>query len=98
MTLSPPLWTLEQFTQGVERGIEIFRDERLNEAREDYSSHFNEAQSAVEDLLELSTDLATLTQTGGSAVADAGYLEALRYLAAPPVSFDCACRESRPRL
>jgi hypothetical protein len=88
MTLSPPLWTLEQFTQGVERGIEIFRDERLNEAREDYSSHFNEAQSAVEDLLELSTDLATLTQTGGSAVADAGYLEALRYLAAPPVSFD----------
>jgi hypothetical protein len=88
MTLSPPLWTLEQLTQGVARGIEIFRDERLNEAREDYSSHFNEAQSAVEDLLELSTDLATLTQTGGSAVADAGYLEALRYLAAPPVSFD----------
>ena len=74
--------------QGVARGIEIFRDERLSEAREDYSSHFNEAQSAVEDLLELSTDLATLTQTGGSAVADAGYLEALRYLAAPPVSFD----------
>src|ERR1017187_478770 len=88
MTLSPPLWTLEQFTQGVERGIEIFRDERLNEAREDYSSHFNEAQSAVEDLLELSTDLATLTQTAGSAVADAGYLGALRSLAAPPVSFD----------
>ena len=88
MTLSPPVWTLEQFMQGVARGIEIFRDERLSEAREDYSSHFNEAQSAVEDLLELSTDLATLTQTGGSAVADAGYLEALRYLAAPPVSFD----------
>lgn len=88
MTLSPPVWTLEQFMQGVARGIEIFRDERLNEAREDYSSHFNEAQSAVEDLLELTTDLATLTQTGGGAVADAGYLEALRYLAAPPVSFD----------
>ena len=33
------------------RGIEIFRELRLNEAREDYSSHFDEAQSAVEDLL-----------------------------------------------
>src|ERR1035437_2962054 len=98
MTLSPPLWTLEQLTQGVARGIEIFRDERLNEAREDYSTQFNEAQSAVEDLLELSTDLATLTQTGGSAVADAVSLEPLLSLAPPPVSFDCACRESRPRL
>jgi hypothetical protein len=45
MTLSPPLWTLEQLTQGVARGIEIFRDERLNEAREDYSSHFNERRA-----------------------------------------------------
>ncbi len=88
MSLSPPRWTLDEFAQGVERAIEVFRYERLNEAREDYSSHFNEARSAVEDLLELSTDLTVLAQTGGNAVADDGYLEALRYLAAPPVSTD----------
>jgi XamI restriction endonuclease len=88
MSLSAPRWTLDQFTEGAARGIEIFRIERLNEAREDYISHFNEARSAIEDLLELSTDLTTLQQTGRAAVADYGCLEALRYIAAPPVSTD----------
>ncbi len=88
MSLSPPRWTLDQFTEGAARGVEVFRAERLNEAREDYISHFNEARSAIEDLLELSTDLTTLHQTGHAAVADYSYLEALRYIAAPPVSTD----------
>ena len=88
MSLSAPRWTLDQFTEGAARGIEVFRVERLNEAREDYISHFNEARSAIENLLELSTDLTTLPQTGRAAVTDTGYLEALRYLAAPPVSTD----------
>ncbi len=88
MALSPPRWTPEEFAQGVERGIELFRDQRLSEAREDYSSHFNEAQSAVEDLLELTTDLAALEEVGGQAIIDGGYLAALRYVAAPPVSDD----------
>jgi hypothetical protein len=88
MSLSPPRWTLDQFTEGAARGIEVFRVERLNEAREDYTSHFDEARSAIEDLLELSTDLTTLERTGRAALADAGYLEALRYIDAPPVSTD----------
>lgn len=88
MSLSPPRWTLDQFTEGAAHGIEVFRFERLNEAREDYTSHFDEARSAIEDLLELSTDLTALEQTGRAALADAGYLEALRYIAAPPVSTD----------
>ncbi len=88
MSLSPPRWTLEQFTDSVARGIEVFRIERLNEAREDYASHFDEARSAIEDLLELSTDLTTIERTGRAAIVDSGYLEALRYVAAPPVSFD----------
>jgi XamI restriction endonuclease len=88
MSLSAPQWTLDQFTEGAARGIEVFRAERLNEAREDYISHFNEARSAIEDLLELSTDLTTVQQTGRAAVAHYGYLEALRYIAAPPVSTD----------
>jgi XamI restriction endonuclease len=88
VSLLPPRWTLDQFTDGVTRAIEVFRIERLNEAREDYTSHFDEARAAVEDLLELSTGLTTLDRAGRAALADAGYLEALRYIAAPPVSFD----------
>jgi len=86
MTLSPPRWTLEEFEAGAARGIEAFRDGRMSEAREDYTSHFAEARRAVEDLLELTTDLSNLEATGRSAVA--GYLEALRYIAAPPISTD----------
>jgi len=88
MSLSPPRWTPDEFAEGVARGIEIFREQRLNEARDDYSSHFGEARSAVEDLLELTADLTGLAEVGGDAVIDGGYLRALRYVAAPPVSDD----------
>jgi hypothetical protein len=74
VSLLPPRWTLDQFTQGVARAIEVFRIDRLNEAREDCTSHFDEACAAIEDLLELSTDLTTLNHTGRAALADAGYL------------------------
>lgn len=86
MSLSPPRWTPAQFEAGGARGIEVFRDIRLNEAREDYTSHFAEAESAIEDLLELTIDLTVMDTTGRDAVA--GYLEALRYVAAPPISTD----------
>jgi hypothetical protein len=88
MSLSPPRWTRDEFDRGVARGVERFREQRLSEAREDYSSHFHEARSEVEDLLELTTDLAALEQVGGEVMLDGGYLPALRYLAAPPVSDD----------
>jgi hypothetical protein len=87
MTLSPPRWTLDQFQQGVGKAIEVFRHERLNEARADYSSHFGEAQRAIEHLLGLSDDLRKISETDSAAVID-DYLEALRYVAAPPVSLD----------
>lgn len=86
MSLSPPRWTLAEFEAGAARGIEVFRDLRMNEAREDYTSHFAEARRAIEDLLELTTDLTNLDPTGRNAVS--GYLEALRYVAAPPISTD----------
>lgn len=86
MTLSPPRWTLEQFEQGAAVGLANFRNERLNEEPDDYANHFHEVRGQVEDLLELTTDLSTLSTTGGQAVE--GYLEALRYVAAPPISED----------
>lgn len=86
MTLSPPRWTPEEIQDGVARGIEVFRAERLAEARDDYISHFAEAQAAVEDLLELTTDLTALDVAGREALIKYG--EALRYTAAPPISED----------
>ncbi len=86
MSLSPPRWTREQIQAGVARGIEEFRNGRLSEAREDYASHFHEARSAIEDLLELTTDLTNTTAVGATVVTS--YLEAFRYVAAPPVSED----------
>jgi len=88
MILLPPRWTLDELAAGADRGVEIFRDQRLSEAREDYSSHFDEARAAVEDLLELTADLTELEHVDSRAVIEGGYLEALRYLAAPPVSED----------
>ncbi|MDQ4039092.1 MAG: XamI family restriction endonuclease, partial [Actinomycetota bacterium] len=86
MTQSPPRWTSDQFERGVAKAIEVFRDERLNEAREDYTSHFDDAQSAVEDLLELTVDLTELRANGHAALTR--YYEATRYLTAPPISHD----------
>jgi hypothetical protein len=88
MSLSPPTWTPAEFAFSVERAIGIFREQRLSEARDDYASHFDEARSAVEDLLELTTDLGNLRQVGGKTIVEGGCLEAVRYLAAPPVSTD----------
>ncbi|MEV4345299.1 XamI family restriction endonuclease [Actinoplanes sp. NPDC049596] len=86
MSLSPPRWTLDEFVQGADSGIEAFRAERLNEAREDYSSHFNEAQASIEDLLELTIDLTRLRENANVAIAQ--YYGTVRYLTAPPISHD----------
>lgn len=82
----PPHWTPEQFEQEAARGLETFRADRLDEAREDYVSYFNEARSRVEDLLELTTDLLNVKDVGQQVVTS--YLESFRYIAAPPVSED----------
>jgi len=86
MILSGPKSTLEQFQQGAARGIEAFRLGRLAEASEDYTSHYDEAEAAVEELLELTVDLTTLRPQGATALAR--FYEATRYLTAPPTSHD----------
>lgn len=88
MSLSPPVWSLEQLTAGAAVGIEAFRDNRVNEAREDYTSHYEEALGAVEDLLEGTTDLRTLPADARGMIEIPAYLEAFRYLSAPPMSQD----------
>jgi hypothetical protein len=48
VSLLPPRWTLDQFTDGVARAIEVFRIERLNEAREDY--RLSETSATVDQI------------------------------------------------
>lgn len=88
MSLSAPRWSISQFEHGAAKGVAIFRDERINETRENYVEHFLDAQGAVRGLLTLSSDLTTLGTTGGQAVANPRYMEALRYTVAPPISAD----------
>lgn len=88
LTLSPPRWTLDQFRQGAAKGVAVFQRERESEARDDYTNHFNDARSAIEDVFEISNDLTSLSSTGWRIVTSARYIEALRYLAAPPISTD----------
>lgn len=87
MTLSSPKRTLEQLEEGVTAGIERFRNERLNEEPDDYSSHFMEVRGHVEELIELTVDLTIPDETVGK-MAITHYHEALRYVAAPPISSD----------
>ena len=86
MSLSRPRWTLEQFQQGAEKGIEVFQDLRLNEADEVYANHFDDAVAALDDLFQLTDDLTNFD--AGGRIAVSRDLEALRYLAAPPISTD----------
>lgn len=88
MSLSPPIWTLEQLTAGAAKSTDAFRENRLDEAREDYTEHFEDALDAIEDLLEATNDLLSLPVDGRGVIVSPRHLEAFRYLAAPPISQD----------
>jgi hypothetical protein len=84
----PPRLTAEQFEAARLTAIARFREERMQEPLEAYLEHFEAVRGAVEDLLEATVDL---SQIGGEAVrvlTDPALLEAVRYLAGPPISED----------
>lgn len=86
MTTSRKRWSLEEFTAGVVAASAAFRRERLSEEPDLYSAYFEDARSAVENLLELTRDLLDTRTYDTAAVAT--YTEALRYVGAPPISED----------
>lgn len=83
-----PRWTEEQLTNGLVKAQALFRQERMEEPLEAYLEAFEQYQSAVEDLLETSVDLAQLDQHSLDILTNAKLLEAFRYLTGPPVSED----------
>lgn len=88
MPIAPPRWTNVELDAARATAIETFRAERLQEPLEAYLEAFDEYRSAVEDLLEATVDLTQLSNAALQVLTDPALLEAVRYLAGPPISAD----------
>jgi XamI restriction endonuclease len=86
--IQPPRWSSEELEQDRLRAVDAFRVARMQEPLEDYLETFDQYQGVVENLLEVSVDLAQLDNAAIEILTDPGLLEAFRYLAGPPISQD----------
>lgn len=84
----PPRWTSEDFEVARLASITKFREERMHEPLEAYLETFDRYRGAVEDLLEATVDLTQLDEARVEVLTDPALLEALRYMAGPPISED----------
>lgn len=85
---APPRWSAEDIERDIAAAVEAFRAERFQEPLELYVEHLDECLGTVEELVELTVDLAELRPRAAEVVADARYIEALRFLAGPFISVD----------
>jgi XamI restriction endonuclease len=88
VTVAPPRWTEEQLEADRLTAIEAFRVERMQEPLEAYLEAFDEYRGSVEDLLEATVDLRQLPDAAVEVLTDPSLLEAVRYVAGPPISAD----------
>ncbi|MDQ4040774.1 MAG: XamI family restriction endonuclease [Actinomycetota bacterium] len=88
MTAEPPRWSSEEFETARLVAISQFREERLQEPLEEYLRAFDAYRAAVRDLLDRTADLTRLSSPALDVITDPRLLEALRYLAGPPISED----------
>lgn len=87
MTL-PPQWTADQLAAELDKAIELFRKERLEEDVTEYGSYFDQFQGHMETLIEQTVDLSQLEAKANDILTDADGLKSARYLAGPPISED----------
>jgi hypothetical protein len=88
MPIPPPRWTEADLEAARQTAIEAFRTERMQEPLEAYLEAFDEYRGAVEELLEATVDLTQLSDASEQVLTDSALLEAVRYLAGPPISSD----------
>jgi hypothetical protein len=88
MAALPPRWDSDRLEVDRQAAIEIFRRERMEEPLEEYLEAFEQRRSAVETLLEATVDLSQLSDHAVEMLTDPALLEAVRYLAGPPISTD----------
>lgn len=86
--IDPPRWTKNDLTADLARAVDRFRRERLEEPLEAYLEIFDEYQGVFEELLESTTDLSRLAPAAIDLLPNDRSMEALRYLAGPPISLD----------
>lgn len=86
--IEPQRWSDEQLEVDRQVSITRFREERLREPLEQYLETFDTYRGVVEDLLEATVDLTKLSPPEMDVLTDPVLLEALRYLAGPPISKD----------
>ena len=81
-----PVWTTRELERESSLAVEAFRKSRLEEPLEDYLESFDTYLGVVEDLLETTVDLSEWDTSAVSVLTEPKLLEALRYIAAPPIS------------
>ena len=86
--IEPPRWSDEQFEEQRTIALAAFRDERLREPVERYPDVFDEQAARIRALLLRTSDLTKWSDAIEIVLNDDVGLEALRYLAAPPISAD----------
>lgn len=86
--VEPTRWTSDQFASDLVEAKAIFRKLRLEEPVEAYSESFEYVRDSVENLIEETVDLALLEEKALKLLSDPAMLDAIRYLAGPPISKD----------
>lgn len=86
--VQPNLWGQDQLDEDIRASIEAFRNDRFEESAELYPNSFEEVRDSMETLLEQTIDLSMLAETAREVLSNSTLVEALRYLAGPPISDD----------
>jgi XamI restriction endonuclease len=86
--LKTPIWTAEELQKESALAVDVFRRRRIEEPLEEYLEAFDQYQGHIEELLEQTVDLSDMQGQLIDVVTDPNLMEALRYLAGPPISED----------
>lgn len=86
--IQPPRWTDEQLAADSQASIRLFIEARSSESVDGYSSIFEDKLGVVEELFEHTKDLELLNEQAVEVLSKPSFLEAVRYLAGPPISSD----------
>ena len=86
--IAPPSWSDDELELDRRVAITKFREERLQEPLDQYLELFDTYRGVFEELLEATVDLTQLSLANLEILLDPALLEALRYLAGPPISAD----------
>ncbi|GAA2606278.1 XamI family restriction endonuclease [Streptomyces axinellae] len=84
----PRVWRPDELEQQRKASTEFFRAERTSEPLEQYLAQFEVSKAAIDTILEMTVDLATVEDSAADVLGDAGLADVARYLASPPISDD----------